>query len=129
MSVSGLDGLSVASLAAHSLREQTVIKCPGQDAGKRRLWHSELLALHKAWFPALAHGLWNVHSSARRGRTTLPSLTPLESSETGPDGDVSVSGSPRMTALAAGKLLSGPVPLVSTAIRPAVTVAGAMLPH
>lgn len=52
MSVSGLDGLSVASLAAHSLREQTVIKCPGQDAGKRRLWHSELLALHKAWFSA-----------------------------------------------------------------------------
>lgn len=52
MSVSGLDGPSVASLAAHSLREQTVIKCPGQDAGKRRLWHSELLALHKAWLPA-----------------------------------------------------------------------------
>lgn len=31
-----------------------------------------------------------------------------------------------MTALAAGKLLSGPVPLVSTAIRPAVTVVGAV---
>lgn len=84
---------------------------------------------HNVWFPALTHGLQNVHSPARRGRTTLPSSTPLESSETGPDRDVSVLGSSRMTALAAGKLLSEPGSLVSTAIRPAVNVVGAVLPN